>query len=520
MKDTISIKEFVRLSRSKWKWYACSVAACLALAVLYIIITPKKYTRQAQVVIQEEGGIGGMMGRMGALGDIGGLIGMNLGSSNLYNEMFTMQSPWVLQNVVKAQHLDITYKKGGFPSKELYAETLPLTVDIKLAEPEDDISLRIDLNKSGAVKLYKITKNEDKYDSELTGKVNETFKTPIGDIRIAATPYLKDMDDDEMTIKVYRSSLMSVVEGLKKQKLIFSRQDRDASIINISCTDVFKKRAENIINAIIAEYQRNVDEDKNRQMAASEKYVAERIASLQNEIQSLGNKMADYKSKNMMPDIEIMAKVYAESAKDLSTAQMELNNQLYVVESIRDYLRDESKKDELLPALLITESSGLSDQVSEYNKLQLQRNKIVASSSKNNPMVAEIDKQLAAMHDAVLASANNAITQIRLQLRSVNGKVNEGMQQLSSAPKKAIGSLTDERDWKVLNQIYIFLLQKHEETQMTRGMRTDIRVLTPPMGPKKATSPIKRNILACALLLGIFFPACFIVVREYIKKQM
>lgn len=221
-----------------------------------------------------------------------------------------------------------------------------------------------------------------------------------------------------------------------------------------------------------------------------------------------------------MPDIEVMAKVYAESSKDISEALLELNNQLYIAQSIRDYLKDESRKGELLPALLLTDNKGgLGDQIESYNSLQLQRNKLAASSSNESPLVKDIDKQLASMHSAVLASAENAIKQLKLQIKSVSTKDKEGKQLLSSAPKKYIEGLTDEEDLKVLSQVRIFLLQKREEAQMSKALRTDVRLLSPPLGIKEQSSPSKMVIIICAFMLGLFIPASSIVIQDYLKRK-
>jgi hypothetical protein len=254
-------------------------------------------------------------------------------------------------------------------------------------------------------------------------------------------------------------------------------------------------------------------------LAAFSAAFRQRLASLESELKTLDNRVAEYKSKTLMPDLEVMAKAYADGAKDISQAQMEMKSRLYMVESIRDYLRDESKKDELLPALLITEKEGgLGEQVQAYNTVQLQRSKIIASSSKESPLVKDIDKQLADMHNTVLISAENAIKQLKSQLKGVAVKEKEGMQLLASAPAKFIGGLSDERDWKVLNEVYVFLLQKREEAQMSKALKNDIRVLTPPLGVKKQTSPDKATVLFGAFLFGLFVPACAIFVREW-KKQ-
>lgn len=519
MKERFTFGEFIRLCIKEKHWFVISVTACILLAVAYLVVTPPKYTKKAQILVRDEGGMGGLMGQLGGLAEIGGLVGMNFGGSNVYNELYAFQSPWLLLNVVHQLNLDMNYTIKGIRNKDLYGESLPVTVTFKNMTEEDDIRMKLDLKKNGEVKVYKLKKNDDKYADEITGRVGQTLKSPIGDIEIKATPYLGKMKDDEVTITVTRTEPMAVVEYLKKQALAMVVSSRDASIIDIKCKDKSKQRATDIINAIIAEYRKEANDDKDAQTAISEQYVLERLASLESELRALDQRVADYKSKTMMPDLEVMAKAYAEGAQNISKAQMELKSRLYMVESIRDYLRDESKKDELLPALLITEKEGgLGEQVQAYNSVQLQRSKIIASSSKESPLVKDFDQQLSAMHDAVLASAENAIKQLKEQLKGVSEKENEGKQLLASAPKKYIGGLGDERDWKVLNEIYIFLLQKREEARMSKALKTDVRVLTPPVGVKKQTSPVKATVLFGALLMGLFIPACYIFVRERNKR--
>ena len=518
MEKAMTIDSFIKACLDKWKWFATSVTVVLLLAIAYLIVTPPKYTKSAQVLVKDDSAMGALMGQLGGLADLGGLVGFG-GSSNVYNELYAMQSPWLILNVVNQLHLDMTYTIKGIRNKELYGEELPINVTFKNITDEDDVTMKLDLSKSGNVKVYKLKKNDDKYSDELTGKVGQTLKSSIGDIEIQPTPYLSKMQDDEVTITVKRIEPMSMVEFIKKKRLSIVVGSRDASIIDIKYKDVSKQRATDVINAVIAEYRKEANDDREAQMAVSEKYVLERLASLDQELRSLDQRVADYKSKTMMPDLEVMAKVYAEGAKDISTAHMELSNQLYVAKSIRDYLRDESKKDELLPALLVSDNKGLADQVGEYNKLQLQRNKIIASSSKESPLVKDIDQQLAAMHSAVLSSADNAVKQLQLQLKGVSAKESEGKQLIASAPKKAMGGLTDERDWKVLNEVYVFLLQKREEFQMSKEMKSDVRVLTPPLGVKEQSAPIKKNILFGAFLLGLFIPACTIFVRERNAKR-
>lgn len=519
MKESMTIGEFVKTCLTKWKWFAVSVSTMLLLSIAYLVVTPPKYIKKAQVLVKDESAMGAIMGQLGGLAELGGLVGLG-GSSNVYNELYAMQSPWLLLNVVHQMHLDMSYTIKGIQNKTLYGENLPITVTLKNITDEDDVHMKIDLTQNGDIKIYKIKKNDDKYDNELTGKVGQTMKSPIGDIEIKATPYLQKMKEQEVTITVKRTEPMALVEYIKKKQLNIVVSSRDASIIDIKYKDTSKQRATDVINAIIAEYRKESNEDKDAQAAVSERYVIERIARLETELKTLDQRVADYKSKTMMPDLDMMAKAYAEGAMEVQKADMEVKSKLYIVEAIRDYLRDESKKDQLLPALLITEKeSGLGESVSQYNALQMQRQKIIASSSKSSPLVKDLDQQLAAMHAAVLSSAENAIKQLKVQMKSVAEKDKESKQWLTSAPQKAIGGLADERDWRVLNEVYVFLLQKREEAQMLKAMRTDVRVLTPPLGVKKQASPNVPVVILGALLLGLFIPACRIFVMGRKEKE-
>ena len=516
--NKMTLGEFLKECYAKKGWFMISVFVMIVLAVAYLVVTPPKYTKKAQVMVRDNNALSGLMGQMGGLAEIGGLMGIG-GSSNVYNELHAMQSPWLLLTVVRQMNLDMSYVVKGIRNKDLYGEDLPVTVKFSNLTDEDDVSMKLDLKKNGELKIYKLKKNKDKFDDELTGRVGQTLKSSIGDIEINATPYLGKMEDDEMTITVRRTEPMAVVDRISKANLTIAVENRDATIIDIKYKDVSKQRATDVINAVVAEYRKESSEDQDAQTAVSERYVAERLASLENELKGLDNRVADYKSKTLIPDIEVMAKAYADGAKDISQAHMELKSKIYLVEAIRDYLRDESKKDELLPALLITEKDGgLGDQVEAYNTIQLQRQKIIASSSKESPLVKDFDRQLSAMHDAVLASAENAIKQLKMQLKGVVEKENEGKQLLASAPKKYIAGLGDERDWKVLNEVYVFLLQKREEAQMSKALKNDVRLLTPPLGEKKQTSPKKGSILICAFLLGLFIPASVIAIKEKVKR--
>ena len=121
MDKSLTIGSFIKACLNKWLWFVVSVLAVMLLAILYLVITPPKYSKSAQVMVKDDSGMGALMGQLGGLAELGGLVGFG-GSSNVYNELYAMQSPWLLLNVVNENRLDMSYTKKGIRKKELYGE--------------------------------------------------------------------------------------------------------------------------------------------------------------------------------------------------------------------------------------------------------------------------------------------------------------------------------------------------------------------------------------------------------------
>ena len=113
----MTVSNFIKTCFSKWKWFALSLAATMLLGIAYLVVTPPKYTKKAQVLVKEESGMGALMGQIGGLAELGGIMGLG-GSSNVYNEMYAMQSPWLLLTVVDQLNLDMSYTIKGIRNKD------------------------------------------------------------------------------------------------------------------------------------------------------------------------------------------------------------------------------------------------------------------------------------------------------------------------------------------------------------------------------------------------------------------
>ena len=117
------------------------------------------------------------------------------------------------------------------------------------------------------------------------------------------------------------------------------------------------------------------------------------------------------------------------------------------------------------------------------------------------------------MRQAVLATIDNVVKQLQIQINSITKSERENLDWIGASPVKAKHLLSAERQQKVQETLYIFLLQKREENVLSQAFTAyNTRILTPPMGSIKPASPRPFRLLALALLIGMLLPAVLIFI--------
>ena len=178
-------------------------------------------------------------------------------------------------------------------------------------------------------------------------------------------------------------------------------------------------------------------------------------------------------------------------------------------------MSSDANKYQLLPANSGVEDRTIENLISSYNAKQLQRNSLVANSSVNNPVVLDLDKELTEMRNNLLRSIDNQITALNTQIRSSRQTEAQSNAQMASNPTRQKYLLSVERQQKVKEQLYLYLLEKREENELSQAFTAyNTRVITPPMGSKRPTGPRSKMILLMAFLIGLALPLAYIYLRE------
>lgn len=510
--ESFSAVRFLQACLEKWKWFVISILFFTLAGVVYVYRQQPQFLRSMQVLIKDQDGGGGVGDIASSFSSLG-LVSTN---TNVYNELISLMSPAVMSEVVQRLHLDVDYLQQEFPHKvTLYGSNLPFDVVIPDLPATQAGSFRIDLQPDGSGRLYKFVKyaNNKKFKFDKEIKVNAGFKavkTPIGTITFTPNQrYAGPAPDETVTIDVVRKAFIPTVEAYTN-KVKGDLVDKDADVLDLNIKDTSVERADDILNTVLDVYTSKWISDKNRISLATSKFIDERLSVIEKELGNVDSDIMRYKSQTLVPDLQEAAIMNMKSTHEIQQEVITVATELSMARYFYDYVQNPANKNSVIPV-----NVGSAPEISQYNTLLLTRNNLAESTSATNPIVKDYDTQLEGLRQSIERSLKNRVLFLESKLKGYEKSQGELKGQLASAPNQAKYLLSVERQQKVKEQLYLYLLQKREENELTQTFTADnTRIITPPFGPTAPVSPKKALMISIAFLLGLCLPAGAVYVIE------
>ncbi len=510
--DSLRVKELFYLCIAKWRWFVISVLLCVGMAAFYILCTPPVYTRSAFLMVKEDTkgkAIGSDVASMFAD------LGLGQMNANVNNELLAMRMPSVIKEVVKRLGLDTDYRVRGFLHKEtLYGKDLPMKLVLPELEDAESVSFTVQLLPDGKVELDDFKSSERDLESgTVTGALNDTLRTPLGKVVPVPTSSYSATEEYPL-IYLSRTNLYGCVDGCI-ENLTAELSSEDATVIELSYKDVSVARAEDVLNTVIAVYNEEWMKDKNQVTVSTSNFIAERLEALERELGEVDTDISTFKSENLIPDAEKASMLFMEQAQENNNKLIAISTQAAIAKYIRDHLTGGKKRNQLIPANLGLENTDIEGLIAEYNAVQLRRNNLITNSSDQNPLIADLDQSLSAMRGSIITSLDNLLLSLNTQRDELLQEERRTTTKIAVNPDQTKYLQTVGRQQKVKEALYLFLLQKREENELSQAFTPyNTRILTPPSGNLEPVAPQKKKILVIAFLLGVMLPALYILLRE------
>ncbi len=508
----VNVKNIFYLAIDHWYWFVISLLVAMGIAYYYLLTTPKIYTRTASILIKGEE-------RENGSEDVLRELGVRPTSINVSNEISSLTTNTISLEVVKRLHLDVRYLHvTPFQRLVVYGVECPVTVTFDDLNDNETAQLELQLQKDGQVKLSKLVCNGKKHDEGATLRLGGTVKTSIGHITVKPSPYYKSGVSDRLLVD--RFSLTHEANTVHN-RLSVRLRDKNSTILTLSYNDRSIARAEDILNTLVAIHNENGVRDRNQRMVSANAFIKDRLEVIEQELGQVENVISDYKSENLMTDVGQAGSMAVSQVSTADQQLRQLDDQIYMIHYIRNYLTDGQHKNQLLPTNSGLSGFNLAQQITEYNEVMLRRNNHLANSSAQNPLVIDLNQHLNNLRQSIIQSLDSEHAILKTQRASIQSNRSQGVSKIASNPEQAKFLLSVERQQKVKESLYLFLLQKREENELSQAFTTNSsKLIELPHGSPEPTEPRPHLVYFLALIFGLAVPAAVLFVMELLNTTV
>ena len=484
---------------ANWKWFLFSAAVCVLLAYLYQAKLPRCYERSSTIAVKNNEGNNSR--------NASAAMALNGISANgaLQDEAFILKSHRLMRKVAQSLNLDIDYSTNlGLRTYSLYKES---PVKVTFFKPySQSVSFDVEIESDQSFRIHNMSVGGNLSDFDQTASYGKAIETPAGAVLV---------EKNKATFGKYLKRTVSVGRISKEQAAMkftgcinAQVKDQSSNLIFVYCHDTNVKRADDILASLLEAYKNDIIENKNKQSMNADKFLTQRIMLIGNDLNSTENRMASFKQSNDVIDFDKNASIYLDQSNQARQQVMQLESEKNVGLFLRDYLRQQTDGNyEVIPSLGDIGNAGLSSGISQYNELVMNYNRLSGNAGPASPVVRDALERLKSTHSVITKTVENYISTINVKLRQANAVRSSITSSISSVPQKQKSAGDIERQRKIKEDLYVYLLNKREEVALQLAVtEANVNIIETPYGYAAPIYPKSGMIMLAGLAIGLAIP--------------
>ena len=516
--EFIDIRPVLKKGLKYWYIFIISTFFCVSIGLTYFLLAKPKFQILANILIKENesNGISGMQAMMMNNTAFGSLLG---GNTSINDELQLLSSFSVFRETVKDLSLNESYEIKKFPFNQQCYHDSPIKITPQTAIADTlsrVIKFKIKINKSGSgtvktqLGLWKSI-GEASFD-----KLPITLHTSYGNFEITTTPFY--ISDEDYTIKATYSGYNLISEKLQELVTI-DLVSKKANVINLATIEQNRNKGKEILNTLIQVYNKSGIEQKNNLASNTISFLDERINLIASELSDIEREIETYKKENSLTDIETEAKIILEKSGDFKERLIDAETQYTVIELIENFLLKSENRYSLVPLNIGLSDRTVLEGLQKYNEALLERLKLMNNTYEDNPTVTTINEQIDVMRDNMLATIHSLKSGFMYAREDLKKQEDYYISRIKGMPTQEREFANIKRQQAIKQELFLFLLQKKEENNLTLSITTpNAQIVDAAYYKSEPVAPNFKIILLLSFFFGITLGGGYISFSKYIHR--
>lgn len=510
-----------------WQWFVLSLIICLSAAAIMLRYTTPMYQSYAKLLIKDDNN-GGRRGGRSYIAN-SSTLGMMTNTEGIDNEMEILKSTQLATEAVKQLKLYTVYTLEGHIKDHLLYKNQPVNVDLDMAHIETlkrPISLVIDKDENGKLHVtgtYTYVP-EDPDKPSKTYAINRTFdvlpariSTSVGIITFTANTLSPMPEDRNELVTIYPPKMIA---GKYSGALTVNQLSKSTSIAGLTLTDEMPQRANDYLKQLVFSYNMQANEDKNEIAMRTEQFINSRLEKINTELGATEGSLEATKRQYKIVSPEATGTLGFTNTDQFTQKLADMDMQIELLHSLQQYMNEPGNKYQTLPSNVGLNDAAASTLINDYNKIVMERNRLLRSANENSPTITPLTAQL----DDLSSSIRRAMTQVQrnaqIQRNSIQQEFNRYSSMIYSSPEQERVLNQIGRQQEVKSGLYLMLLQKREENSISLAATADKGKLIDDPVSFGQISPKKSIILLIALVIGLAIPAIVLFLINFFRYKI
>ncbi len=491
--NTVSVRERLSKYLAYWPLLLVNLVLTISAGFLYTRNTVPKYMASAIFLVK------GIDDRGSGTDDLIESAISGKREASLNNEMLLIRSASLMSRTVARNNFNVSYYiKGRILNTNIYNYAPFSLVALQLTDSNRIYTLDItNIYSLGGSFLYGKEKMEKLY----SFRWNIPF-TIDGQVFILKA---KRKISNEKGAYIAKWQPIAYTAAELSSNFLVRPVDSKSSVIELSIKTENLQKGKDVLDAVFAEFNRLNLEERNEISRNTVQFIDERLALISGELKGVEGNLETYQGSNQISDIKSQSTQSLGNADDVSKTIGSLSIQQGVASMILDYFTDPQNNNKLVPSALGLEDPTLVSLISQYNEMQLKREREMPLVAPNSTVMQDLNTQSTNLRSSILESLNNITKNLRFRERNFQEQNSRYRSFLSSVPHNERVLQEIKRKQSITEGLYLYLLQKREEIAIsgTSSNVSHYKQIDPATG-YGPVEPNSRNIIIYTILLGIF----------------